>query len=145
MAKIGSRAAAPADGTTPADAPPRAAGGEAPPRSAGGEALPGWYRTAAAASWRFVAIVAALGLLVYALVYLRVVVLPVIVALLASTLLLPLVRWMKLRGVPDGLAAAGAMIAAIVVIGGIVTAVAPSVANQFDDLRPQAEDGIRQA
>ena len=58
-------------------------------RPHGEDALPGWYRTAGAASWRFLAIVAAAGAVVYALVYLRVVVLPIIVALLASTLLLP--------------------------------------------------------
>ena len=57
----------------------------------------GWYRTAAAASWRFLVIVAAAGALVYALVYLRVVVLPIIIALLVSTLLLPVVRWLKSR------------------------------------------------
>lgn len=133
MAKIGSRAAA-AGGTKP-DAP----------RRAGEEALPGWYRTAAAASWRFLAIAGAIAALIYALVYLRVVVLPIIVALLASTLLLPAVRWMKDHRVPEALAAAGAMIAAIVVIAAIVTAVAPSVADQFGELRPQAEEGLREA
>ena len=55
-------------------------------------ALPAWYRTAAAASWRFLAIAAAIAVIAYALVHLRVVVLPIIVALPASTLLLPLVR-----------------------------------------------------
>jgi putative heme transporter len=135
MAQIGSRAAQ--------RAPQDSDGGV--PRPAGREALPGWYRTAAAASWRFVAIIAAIALLLYALVYLRVVVLPIIVALLASTLLLPLVRRLKRHGVPDALAAAAAMIVAVVLIGGIATAVAPSVGNQFGDLRPRAEDGIRQA
>jgi len=115
------------------------------PRPAGEQALPGWYRTAAAASWRFLAIVAALAATVYALVHLRVVVLPVIVALLASTLLLPPVRWMKGGGVSDGLAAAGAMILAVAAIGAVATAVAPSVADQFGELRPQAEQGVREA
>ena len=48
----------------------------------------------------------------WALVYLHVVVLPIIIALLASTLLLPVVRWLKRKGAPDALAAAGAMLAA---------------------------------
>src|SRR5215213_1137394 len=94
-------------------------------------ALPGWYRTAAAASWRFLVIVAAVGAVTYALVYLRVVVLPIIVALLASTLLLPVVRWLKGRGAPDALAAAGAMLAAFLLVAAIGTAVAPSVGDQF--------------
>jgi predicted PurR-regulated permease PerM len=114
-------------------------------RRPGEEALPGWYRTAAAASWRFLAIVAAVVAIVYALVHLRVVVLPIIVALLASTLLLPVVRWLKDRKVPDGLAAATAMIAATLLVVGVATAVAPSVADQFGELRPQAEEGFREA
>ena len=111
----------------------------------GEQALPGWYRTAGAASWRFVAIVAAAGLVVYALVVLRVVVLPVIVALLVSTLLLPGVKWLKGRGVPPALAAASAMLGAFLVIAAIATAVAPSISDQFDELRPQAEQGLRDA
>jgi putative heme transporter len=111
----------------------------------GAEALPGWYRTAGAASWRFVAIVAAAGLVVYALVVLRVVVLPIIVALLVSTLLLPVVTWLKGRGVPPAMAAAGAMVAAFLVLAAIATAVAPSISDQFGELRPQAEQGLRDA
>jgi predicted PurR-regulated permease PerM len=114
-------------------------------RRVGEEALPDWYRTAAAASWRFLAIAGAVLAILYALVHLRVVVLPIIVALLASTLLLPLVRWLKGLGAPDALAATAAMVAGIVVVVAIGTAVAPSVADQFGELRPQAEDGLREA
>jgi predicted PurR-regulated permease PerM len=117
----------------------------AAPRPVGHEALPAWYRTAAAASWRFLAIAGAIAAIVYALVHLRVVVLPIIVALLASTLLLPVVRWLKDHKVPDGLAAALAMLAGFLLLAAVVTAVAPSVADQFGELRPQAEDGIREA
>src|SRR5215203_4622982 len=85
-------------------------------RRVGDEALPAWYRTAAAASWRFLAIAGAIAAVVYALVHLRVVVLPIIVALLASTLLLPIVRWLKNRRVPDALAAALAMLAAVLAL-----------------------------
>jgi len=111
----------------------------------GSAALPGWYRTVAAASWRFVAIVAAASAVVYALVHLRVVVLPIILAVLASTLLLPVVRWLKRRRVPDAVAAAGAMVCTFLLLALIVAAVAPSVADQFGELRPRAEDGLREA
>ncbi len=111
----------------------------------GQEALPEWYRTAAAASWRFLVIVAAAGVVLWALVYLHVVVLPIIIALLASTLLLPVVRWLKSNGAPDALAAAGAMLAAFLLVAAIVTAIAPSIGDQFSELRPRAEDGLREA
>src|SRR4051794_40507999 len=107
--------------------------------------MPGWYRTAAAASWRFVVIAAAVYAVMYGLVHLRVIVLPIIVALLASTLLLPVARWLKRRGLPDAAAAAAAMLAAFALLALILTLIAPSIAGQFGELRTQAEDGVRQA
>src|SRR4051794_29953540 len=114
-------------------------------RPHGDAAMPGWYRTAGAVSWRFLAIAAAAYVVVYVLVHLRVIVLPIIVAVLASTLLLPIVSWLKRHGVPDALAAALAMLAAVLALAAVATAVAPSLGNQFGDLRAQSEDGVRQA
>ena len=111
----------------------------------GDAAMPGWYRTAGAASWRFLAIAGAVAVVVYALVHLRVIVLPIIVAILASTLLLPIVAWLKRHRVPDGLAAALAMLAAALALAAVATAVAPSLGSQLGDLRTQAEDGVREA
>jgi len=115
------------------------------PRPHGDAAMPGWYRTAGAASWRFLAIAGAVAVVIYALVHLRVIVLPIIVAVLASTLLLPIVSWLKEHRVPDGLAAALAMLGAVLVLAAVATAVAPSLGSQLGDLRSQAEDGVRQA
>jgi predicted PurR-regulated permease PerM len=128
----------PAAGARAAPAP------EPAPRPHGDAAMPGWYVTAAAASWRFLAIAAAVVVVMYSLVYLRVIVLPIIIALLASTLLLPIVRWLKGRRVPDALAAAMAMLAAVLVLAAILTAIAPSLGSQFGDLRTRSEDGVRQ-
>src|SRR6185503_12033553 len=104
MAEEGTREPEVTEPVTPSTAA-SAATVESPPTPErvrhGEDALPGWYRTAGAASWRFLVIIAAVGAVAYALVYLRVVVLPIIVALLVSTLLLPIVRWLKGRGVPD--------------------------------------------
>ena len=108
-------------------------------------AIPLWYRTTAAISWRFLVIIGAAAAVIYALHYLRVVVLPIIIALLASTLLLPVVRWLKTKNVPDALAAAGSMLAAFLLLVAIGTAVAPSIGDQFGELRPRAEDGLREA
>jgi putative heme transporter len=113
-------------------------------RPHGDAAMPGWYRTAAAGSWRFLAIAGAVVVVMYSLVHLRVIVLPIIVALLASTLLLPIVRWLKTRRVPEGLAAGLAMLAAVLALAAVLTAIAPSVGSQFGDLRTQSEDGVRQ-
>ena len=107
-------------------------------RPHGDAAMPGWYRTAAAASWRFLAIAAAVVVVMYSLVHLRVIVLPIILALLASTLLLPIVRWLRSHRVPDALAAALAMLAAALALAAVLTAIAPSLGNQFGDLRTRS-------
>ena len=134
-----------ADSQPPAVGARAARTGEDGARPHGDAAMPGWYRTAAAASWRFLAIAGAVFVVMYALVHLRVIVLPIIVAVLASTLLLPVVRWLKDHRVPDGLAAVIAMLAAVLALAAVLTAIAPSLASQFGDLRSQAEDGVRQA
>src|SRR4051812_34329995 len=82
----------------------------APPTDPSGPVTPRWLRAASDWTWRSVVIALGVIALVYALGYLRVVVLPVIVALLVTTLLLPATRAMRNRGVPDGLAAAGSMV-----------------------------------
>jgi predicted PurR-regulated permease PerM len=106
---------------------------------------PAWLRSASDVTARLLIVAAGVVALFYALGYLRIVVLPVIVALLATTLLLPPVRWLRGRGVPGGLAAAAAMLGAILVVAAVFAAVAPSIANQGGDLGTGVEDGVREA
>ena len=81
----------------------------------------------------------------YLLAQLRVIVLPVIIALLVTTLLLPPARWLCRRGLSNALAAALVMVGSIVALGLIIAAVAPSVAGQADELGTGVEEGIQQA
>jgi len=83
--------------------------------------------------------------LLYALGYLRVIVLPVIVALLLTTLLLPPKRWLTHRGMGDALATSVTMLGALLLLGLLATAVAPTIGGQWDELRAGIEDGVRQA
>jgi predicted PurR-regulated permease PerM len=111
----------------------------------GGEAaLPPWLRTAGAASWRLLGIAGVVLAVLYLLALLRVVVLPVIVALLATTLLLPPVRALQKRGVPPAAAVAIAMVGAVLVLAGILAAIAPSIGNQADELGTGVQNGVRQ-
>src|SRR6266545_4494190 len=61
---------------------------------------PGWLSRSAAVSWRLLVVAAAIGVVGFLLVYLRLVVLPVIVALFLSTLLAPPAGWLRARGWP---------------------------------------------
>lgn len=115
------------------------------PSAPPGPEVPTWLRQAAAVSWRLLVVAAAAGLVLYLLAHLRVIVLPVIIALLVSTLLLPPSRWLCRRGLGKGLAAALVMVGGIVGLGLIIAAVAPSVAGQTDELGTGVQDGIKEA
>ena len=95
-------------------------------------------------SWRLLAVAAAILATLYLLSILRVVVLPVIVALLATTLLSAPVRALRNRGVAPGAAVGLVMFGAALLFAALVAAIAPSIAGQADELRAGVEDGVRQ-
>jgi putative heme transporter len=106
---------------------------------------PDWLRASSEWTVRLLLIGIGVVALVYALGFLRVVVLPVIIALLLTTLLLPPKRWLHRRGLSDAVATALTMIGAVLVLAAIATAVAPSIGGQVDDLGTGVQDGVRQA
>lgn len=105
---------------------------------------PPWLRSASDVTARLLIVAVGIVALFYALAYLRVVVLPVIVALLATTLLLPPVRWLRRRGFPAGLAAFAAMAGAALLLAGVFALVAPSIADQSGELSTGVRDGVRE-
>lgn len=107
--------------------------------------VPRWLRSSAAIAGRLLVLGAAIALSVYALAYLRVVVLPIIVALLASTVLRPCVRWLTRHRFSDGAAAAVTLIVAIAALAGAVTLAGAAIGRQFSDLADSVQDGVREA
>lgn len=147
--------AEPASRAKPTRAPPGGGAAQTPqaearavgePRAAGADdPVPRWLASAAAIAWRLLVIVAAVGIAVYVLAYLRVVVLPVIVALLLSTVLRPPTRWLIRHRFSDGAAAATVLFAAIAVLATAVAMAGAAIARQFSDLAESVKDGIREA
>src|SRR6266511_2247517 len=86
---------------------------------------PGWLSRSAAVSWRLLVVAAAIGVVGFLLVYLRLVVLPVIVASLLRTLLAPPAGWLRARGWPPLAATWAVMGGAVLVIAGASAALAP--------------------
>jgi putative heme transporter len=106
------------------------------------ESVPYWLRIAAAYSWRFLVVAAAVAVVGFVLNELRLVVLPVIVAVLICTVLVPPARWLRRRGVP-GLAATFAVLGlSALLLGGIAAGIAPSLTSEFRDLGSDVEGGI---
>ena len=117
----------------------------AAPRDPAGPLTPPWLRASSEWTWRLLLVGFGVVALLYALGFLRVVVLPVIVALLLTTLLLPPKRWLSDRGMGDALATSLTMLGALVLIGLLGTAIAPTIGGQIDELRAGIEEGVREA
>ncbi|UFU02331.1 AI-2E family transporter [Ruania suaedae] len=101
-------------------------------------------RAAAAWSWRFLLIVLAIAIVVLGLVQIKTVVVPVLVAVLVSSLLAPVVNWLDRRRVPRTLATVGTMIVAIAAVGGLLTLAGASIVSGIRDLAETAWQGIQE-
>jgi predicted PurR-regulated permease PerM len=96
----------------------------------------------ATASLRFLLIVLALVVLLYLVSRLWVVLLPTILGLLLATVLWPPTRWLRRRGVPAALAALLTLVLGLLLLVGIVAALAPQVAGQADELADSVVAGL---
>ena len=96
------------------------------------------------AGWalRFIILVAAGYLLFRGLGLIWTGLLPVLLALLAATVLWPPTNWLRQRGLPAALSAAIVIIGFFAIIGGVFAAMAPTVTTQSKDLVNQASEGI---
>ncbi|HEV2768065.1 MAG TPA: AI-2E family transporter [Acidimicrobiales bacterium] len=97
---------------------------------------------AAQMTWRTLVVVAGVIVAVLALAKLRVLVLPVIVALLLATVLVPPVRWAVRRGVPCALATWLFLLGSLGGLVFLVVSLAPSVVEEFGDLGPTLQQGL---
>jgi predicted PurR-regulated permease PerM len=80
--------------------------------------------------------------IVFALVQLKLVVIPVLIALILAAAVSPVVRWMVAHRVPRMLATWITLIGGIAIFGGIVTLIVFAVRGQWDELGRSASDGI---
>ena len=88
----------------------------------------------AAYSWRLIAIAGAGVAIVALLVRLRVVLFPIIIATFLAVALTPIAHALKKRGAPPALAAAVAFLVFFGTLGGVISLVVPTVADEVGDL-----------
>lgn len=107
--------------------------------------VPWGLNLAAAWAWRLL-IIGVAGYLLYLLLsYFSVITVPIAVAVLASALLIGPVDWLTRRGVPRVLSSGIVVIAAVGIVGGLLTMVWQQVSSQFADLRIAITDSIATA
>ena len=106
--------------------------------------VPRWLEVVAAYSWRLLLVAAAITVVGYILVQLKLVVVPLVVAVFLAALLMPLVDALERRTpLPRTPATLLVIVAAIAVLAGIIAWLVPTFTAQIDELRGSVEQGVR--
>jgi predicted PurR-regulated permease PerM len=109
------------------------------------DAVDPFVRKAAAWAWRLLLILAAIVALLWLVGRLKVIVVPVAMAVILTALLLPAVDWLDRRGAPRGGAVALVLLSALAVFGGIMTFVVSQFVSGLPDLTEQVTRSIDNA
>ncbi len=96
--------------------------------------IPPGLRLASELSWRFLVVGAAIVVVALVLARLRLVVVPLFVALLLATVLWPAVAALRRRRWPRALAALGVLASSLAVLAAVAAVVVPAVAADIDEL-----------
>jgi predicted PurR-regulated permease PerM len=105
------------------------------------DAVPVAVEIAGQWSWRILAIVGVLVVGGLAIVTLKEIVIPLLVAILISALLVPIVQFLERQGWPKWAGVVVALVGAIVVVGGLVILVESQVRSGLPGLEKQFETG----
>ncbi|WP_288049611.1 AI-2E family transporter, partial [Nocardia sp.] len=81
-------------------------------------------------------------MLLWGLIYIRVVTIPVILAVFVTALLMPPTNWMRRNGMGRGASTAISVIGGLVLLGGIITLVVQPAISGFTGLVRSVEQGI---
>ncbi len=136
------RAATSGGRTGPHVADPVARAAGARPRPSPRAEIPRPLRIASEACARMLVLAAGFALLVFLVIELRVVVVPVAIAVLLSALLAPLVRWLHERRVPRGIATALVMVGGLAALGGLLTAVVSTLVDGTSQVVAEVTDNV---
>ncbi|MGB4777076.1 AI-2E family transporter [Microbacterium sp.] len=109
--------------------------------------LPRGLRVATAYAWRFVVLAVAVGILIWLVIQLKLLVIPLMVAILVTALLWPAFTWMLRRGVPRWLAIVASVVGTLAIVGGLLWLAIWQITQQWRSVRDKtvaAMDQFRQ-
>jgi predicted PurR-regulated permease PerM len=81
---------------------------------------------------------------IYALIALKIVVIPVLIAVILASAGAPLIAWLQRRGLSRTIATVVVFVGGLLIFGGIITAVVFAVRSQWGDLADNAVEGFEQ-
>ncbi|WP_017613293.1 AI-2E family transporter [Nocardiopsis salina] len=95
-------------------------------------------------AWRVLIIGVVVGLLLWGLAYIWVVTLPVIIAVFITALLMPLVQWLRSRGLGRGLSTTLSMVTALIVLSGVVSLIVTPAIQGFGGLVASVSSAVNE-
>ncbi|WP_243224708.1 AI-2E family transporter [Microbacterium sp. CIAB417] len=107
-------------------------------------AVPFALRVTAGYAWRLLLIAAAAGVVIWVVMQLKLLVIPLLIAILVTALLSPGVGWMLRRGVPRWLAIVIALIATLAIVTGLVWLIVWQVSRQWGEVRDSTVTAVEQ-
>ncbi len=107
--------------------------------------VPRWLVRWAAVCWRLLIVAAALLVIGYLFTRLRLIILPVVVALFVSTVLAPPARWLRGHGFPPLLATWMVFLGTFALIAGLVMGLYTLTQGQFNALGHELSGGVNRA
>ena len=93
---------------------------------------------------QIIAVVVLLAGAIWLLRTLSIVVIPILIALILASAFAPVMRWLRSKGVHSALAATLALLAIVLVLGGVGWLITVAVRNQWEDLSTSAQEGFTQ-
>lgn len=108
------------------------------------QGVPRGLRIATAYAWRFLVIAAAIGVLIWLVIQLKLLVIPLLIAILVTALLWPAFTWMLAHRVPRWLAIVVATIGAIAIIGGLLWLAVWQITREWASVQERTITAIEQ-
>lgn len=108
------------------------------------DSVPYGLRTATAYAWRFIVIAAACAIIIWLVMQLKLLVIPILVALLVSALLAPGMSLMLRHRFPRWLAIAVSILTTLAIVGGLMWLAVWQISQQADEVRVRAQEGVEQ-
>lgn len=109
-----------------------------------GGAVPAGLRVAAAYAWRLLLIAAALAVVIWLVIQLKLLIIPLLVAVLITALLWPVFSWMLRHRWPRWLAIVVSVLGTIAIVGGLLWLAVWQITQQWSSVRGRTEDAVTQ-
>jgi predicted PurR-regulated permease PerM len=107
-------------------------------------AVPRGLRIATAYAWRFLVVAAAIGVGIWLVIQLKLLVIPLLVAILITALLWPVFSWMLRHRVPRWLAIVISVVGTLAIVGGLLWLVVWQITRQWSSVQAKTVEAIEQ-